>query len=158
MMNFQTLARDFVGQQELIDHVAGSASAPDVEIQQLVFDADGYRCIASPGIDGETLVLRVTVMSVEQWPDDRKNHAFRVMHVLNYRALFSGEQIATLDVDDTILIGSTLPMQTMTAARLGHAMVSAIEAAVAFKDILSTIESGSKSRLNELANEPRIYG
>ena len=158
MTDFQTLARDFIGQQELVDKVTASAPDAGVEIEELVFDADGFRCVAIPGVDGETLVVSVKVMSAEQLPDDRRQLAFRVMHVLNYRALFSGQHIATLDVDDTILIGSAMPLQTMTAARLGHAMVSAIEAALAFKEILTQIEAGSTSAADDIAHAPRIYG
>lgn len=128
---------------------------PPEDLESLEFELDGTPCVVFPGLDGMVAAARVFVQRFDAIPDTRRASAMRLLHSLNHQTLLESQTVATIDVDDRILLSKVFDTRHTTGNQLAADMALLFEAAADLRRSLATL--GGDEGTNPPVPEPTAH-
>lgn len=128
---------------------------PPEDLDSLEFELDGASCVVFPGPDGTMATARVSVQRFDAIPAARRASAMWLLHSLNHQTLLETQTVATIDVDDRILLSKIFDTRHTTGNQLAADMALLFEAAADLRRSLATL--GGDEGTNPPAPEPTAH-
>jgi hypothetical protein len=118
------------------------------------FEIEGIPCVVFPNADGATAAARVFIRRFDTIPTVRRSTAMRLLHSLNHQTLLESQTVATIDVDDRILLSKLIETRHVTGDQLAADLALLFEAAADLRLSLNLIAGDSEGESTPPVTEP----
>lgn len=133
---YHSLVTDFLKRSDL------NQPAPSPEdLGKLSFTLGEFTCVVYPDKDETRVNVEVMVNRLDQLPPSSVPKALRMLHGINWRARNTTGIMASLSLDEEVIISKSLPISLTDGAQLGGEMAAMLEAARELRTFLQELPS-----------------
>ena len=137
---YHSLVADFIKRGE----VAQDPPSPE-DLGTLSFTLGDFTCEVYPDKEETRVTLEVMVIRLDQLSPSSIPKALRMLHGINWRARSTTGIMASLGIDDEVIISKSLPISLTDGMQLGAEMAAMLEAALNLESLLEELPSAPSS-------------
>jgi hypothetical protein len=145
---FHSLLADFLKTAGL----AMELPSPE-DLESFEFELEGMPCVVFPNPEDTAAVARVFIWRLDSLPAVRQFTAMRMLHSLNHQTCLESQIMATIDVDDRILLSKVIDTRHATGDQLAADIALLFEAAADLRRSLDLLASDGESESTLPATE-----
>lgn len=133
---YHALVTDFLKRSDL------NQTPPSSEdLGKLSFTLGEFTCEVYPDAEQTRVTVEVGVVHLDQLPGATAPRALRMLHGINWAARSTTGIMASLGIDDEVIISKSLPISLTDGALLGAEMAGMLKAARDLKSLLQELPS-----------------
>lgn len=137
---YHSLVTDFLKRSDL------NQPPPSPEdLGKLSFTLGEFTCMVYPDKEETHVNVEVMVTRLDHLPSATIPRALRMLHGINWQARNTTGIMASLGIDDEVIISKSLPISLTDGAQLGAEMAGLLEAAQNLKSLLQGLPDASAS-------------
>lgn len=118
---------------------------PAGDLESFEFELEGMPCVVFPNPEDTAAVARVFIRRLDSLPAVRQFTAMRMLHSLNHQTCLDSHLMATIDLDDRILLSKVIDTRHATGDQLAADLALLFEAAADLRRSLDLLVSDGEA-------------